>query len=309
MSFILPLVLLSSGMVLEIYYYFSRFHADGTILPIALLIGVALNVFLVNVAGKSGWKYKALTIGLVIFSVISTSGGQTFALIEKQAQNVQDKNASQIERLEADNETYRNERQAILAQENATLTDLEKRFEYKRTIQGTTSRKDELTRLIGENETKIEMLKNEKASDKDDVYQFYANVVGNKISADVIKLFMHTLLSLFIALMAPVGIVLFYAEKAKLDCLKVIKETQETRLLTKEKWIDFVYRGVDIGKPYMPKEDVMKQYCDIADIEWNELSKKVYIECLKEATKNGFIDDHGKIIRTREDAEKILLKR
>ena len=76
-----PIILVILGSFLEIYYYYFRFSVDGVNIIVSIIIAVALTVLLTLVSiyysRKIAWF---LLIPLAIYSIITTSSGQSFSL-------------------------------------------------------------------------------------------------------------------------------------------------------------------------------------------------------------------------------------
>lgn len=80
MKKIFAYILVILGSFLEVFYNSYRYHQDGIPLAICIIIGLALNIFLLVCVME---KRPVLATMLIIFSILSTSSGQTFALINK----------------------------------------------------------------------------------------------------------------------------------------------------------------------------------------------------------------------------------
>jgi len=85
-----------------------------------------------------------------------------------------------------------------------------------------------------------------------------------------------------------------------------IVEVEKKHVFDTDDFIRMFYYGVEIGKPFVPQDNIMAKYCQIAGIEWNVAAKEVYNKCLSMLLKNGFIGDRSNIVKTRKEAETVL---
>lgn len=87
------------------------------------------------------------------------------------------------------------------------------------------------------------------------------------------------------------------------------KSDREVKHLFDEKdFVRMLYYGVDLGKPFIPQDDIMAKYCQIAGIEWDDAAREIYNKCLSVLLKNGFIGERNNIIKKRAEAEKLILE-
>jgi hypothetical protein len=75
------ILMIGLGSFLEIHYYKFRFENDGIETWLAIIIGIALTLFLcLAIFERKKKLMKLLIISLVIYSVLATSAGQSFSL-------------------------------------------------------------------------------------------------------------------------------------------------------------------------------------------------------------------------------------
>jgi hypothetical protein len=292
-------ILIAVGVSLEVYYYGTRFIADGTWAPLAYIIGAGLNLLLITAVRKKPLRYKLLSLALVVFSVVSTSAGQTFAMIQKSEREVKQITAPEIASLEKENEALEKEIEDLNGQITGTVTTLEDRYEWRNTLNKAEKQREEKRAKINENRERQAELRAGRRAGKDEgesVYTFYSRILRGKIGADMLKFILHTILSVFIALMAPVGIL----SVERKDENAIGKKTNE---LTDDEWVRLMWRGTRLDHPVygIPNDELMRKYCEIAKKEWN-LAR--HGERVKRADTLGLISlEKGKILVSQEEAE------
>jgi len=289
----LAVVLLVLGSFLEVYYYYYRFTRDGTPGEIAIIIGLALNFLLMSVVIKKWWF---LIIPLVIFSIVSTSSGQTFALMQKQEDENKALYVPEFSALENDSRIAREELEAINKQIAGTVTTLEDRYEWKNTLRLAEERKREIeARLAGNRGRVREIGTSEKKDRNESIYTFYARMGNGMCRADWLKFWLHTALSVFIAFMAPCGLAMLEQDRGE------GAEDREAKKMSKDTWVRFMWRGMRKGSKGIPSADQMREYCYIAGIPF-DLSK--HEEYKKEAIEKALISPKTGLCVSQEYAQK-----
>lgn len=234
--------LIALGSFLEIYYYQARFTADGIILPLAVIIAVALTVFLeLSVIGRRYW----IAMPLIAYSIIATSAGQAFDLgLQTRYHRASDQEqaalASRIDWLDEQIDT-------IQEQIEATVSSLQDRAVWRTTL----ARAEELQAEYRTERTELSGRLYELTRDRGvNVYEFYAGLTG--WSAEVIQTILQFALSVFIAMMAPFGIVMLPGGPARerVDIGPYI-----------DRWVQTNWIGVRTGKSAsILKRDTMQDY-------------------------------------------------
>lgn len=252
-----PILLIILGSFLEIYYYSFRFSQDGVNIFISISIAIALTIFLTML---SAYYYKKITwliiIPLALFSIITTSAGQAFSLgvvrTEKTEETAKELiRNDQIEELQIEIKRLNNEYDSIENQKNQTITALSDRWEWKNTL----ARAEERQLVISE-EKKIlqEELKNlrlqqstheEIEEETTDIYKFYNNLFG--INSKWLQFILQSILSLFIALMAPFGIITITSKKE--EAKKEVKEKINFKPYV-TRWVTISWTGNRKDKTY-----------------------------------------------------------
>lgn len=274
-NFAIALIII--GSFLEIYYYAFRFINDGTPFWLSIIIGIALTLFLsiLTIMRNKKRLVYFLMVPLFIYSVFCTSAGQTFSLITVEKANsaaaVQaEYNLETVNDLKYQKESIQEEIKAINKRTNSTVKSLEDQYEWKNTYRIATERKQELETqlaLINEklNESRESAIINsrrEEAIENENIYHFYGRL--SNIDAEIIQLILHGALSIFIAFMAPVGIVLITSinpvkKKLKIQKKPVIQK-QSINPNKIRRWVQVSWSSKRQGKGenIIPKETFMK---------------------------------------------------
>lgn len=212
MKRVFPVALILLGSSLEVWYYVSRYRSEGAGLAIAVVQGVALTLLLMGLfrlrKSRAAWL---LIVPLAVYSVVNTAAGQREALVAAEVAEVAEVNDAQI----ADLERQRDRKLARYAQVEALLAESVQSFEDAWHWRNTTERYEaELDGLDGELaaiEDEILALRSPTADQGDlgDLYRFYSELTG--VAPRWLQFLLQVAFSLFIAVMAPVGILLLPA--------------------------------------------------------------------------------------------------
>lgn len=213
------IALITIGSFLEVWYYSFRFHSDGIATWLAWTIGSALTLLLsllVLIRGKR-WAWF-LIVPVAAYSIMATSAGQSFSLNQllqtesiQQAQEAMrqdqiDELTAQIKRIDAE---YDQITQAI----SATAVTLEDRGRWRTTLTAAEDRQRELTDQRKQLTDQLATIRAEATTHTGveqhttNIYEFYHGLFG--WNARWLQFILQTVLSAFIALMAPIGIVTY----------------------------------------------------------------------------------------------------
>jgi hypothetical protein len=225
------IALIVLGTFLEWYYYVARFESDGIQSWLAWVIALSLTVLLATaVIYRKRTLGRVLMIAIICYSVINTNAGQEFSLSVKQQETVV---AESHEANGQDEITELTRRQAAIDAENAQILS-----ERKRNLIGSTeaSRRQEPLRVERDNNTlRLRELrggatthattreKSVAASNATNTYTFYRDLIG--IPESWLRFAFHLILSVFIALMVPLGLLALSSDKiAKPTSLPKLRE-------------------------------------------------------------------------------------
>jgi hypothetical protein len=195
------------GTILEVFFYVARFQQDGTSLLLSLLIAAALSL-LMALGVYNKWLWLVLSVG--VYSVFSTSAGQTFSLLARE--NIVASPTSMLQ-SSFQNDTSRLDKEAEkLNKDMESVSTVEEQAKYRTTLQQMRQR------LASIQEAKERLVEQEKASNKEsfeakkeaikatNIYEFYASM-GQWHLVEWLKFILHSVLSTFIAIMVPIGII------------------------------------------------------------------------------------------------------
>lgn len=283
------------GSFLEVYFYAERFGQEGIDPWLCWIMGLALNLLLLHAVHRIGWQFKAIAIFLICFSVMSTSAGQTFMLLEKGKFETEAKYSEEVGEIAREIKDLSDEREKINEQIGGTVQTLEDRYTWKNTLAMAETRKEEIEaqlKALKDRREKI-VTGNVDTAGGAALYDFYSGLTGGKVRPDWFKLILHTILSIFIALMAPTGVYgLSLGSK---------EETEQAREFDLETWVRFMWRGMRRGLKGVPTADQMREYCYIAGIPFDVQRHE---DWRKEAVDKGLITSQNTLAVSGEYALK-----
>jgi cellobiose-specific phosphotransferase system component IIB len=211
-------------------------------------------------------------IPLFLYSVFCTSAGQTFSLLVSEKENAAtavqaEYNLETINDLKYQKKLIQTEIEGINKRINTTVGSLEDQYEWKNTYKIATNRKEQLEAQLNEINTQLQkaMTKaiinedRETAIQTDNIYTFYAQFIS--LEPKIIQLILHITLSLFIAFMAPIGIILLFSVEHKKKKNKTVhKEKKKIDPEKINRWVQLSWSGIRQGKTkkIIPKHVFMK---------------------------------------------------
>ena len=214
--FVFPVSMITFGSFLEIWYYYWRFNNDGIAAWLAVTIGASLTLLLALavVWRRKGWAWLII-IPLAIYSIVATSAGQAFALgivleAESRIEVAEAVRQDEITEAESRIALLQSEYQDIREQINVTVGSLADRGLWRTTLAVAEARQAELTVLITENQERLSALRLDTitheavGSRSITIYEFYRDLFG--LDPGWLQFILQTVLSAFIAVMAPIGI-------------------------------------------------------------------------------------------------------
>lgn len=291
------------GSFLDIYFYAFRFVGDGMFLPIAIATAIALEIllaFAVYNAHASRW-FVAVAVSVSLYATVQTSAGQTFALLSytaKTGEAVADVGKSRIV-SEAEKNLDRLSIEAdAISKQLTTLSSMEDRANYSGTIRNATIRLDAISKERQDNmkivsDATAEKSTSEKAIVKDmSVYDFYASM-PRWAGLEWLKFIFHTILSAFIALMTPIGI-LTWNKKGEIIRLKKIKASKED--VERFVFISWYKIRGKTGSKILSEV----AYNDLMQRNAHTVTIGVYQELQKRCIELGIIKDDGEAVVTDE---------
>lgn len=296
------------GSFLEAYYYVYRFINDGTNLIIAILISITLVVMLTLISSHYKKKYSWLMIiPLALYSIICTSAGQTFDLGKnKEYMNVeyvqQINKQDEINEIIADINRINIELNKVSNQNTVTntynvnkyqeaLTDIQDRYDFLN------EQKKQLQLQLSDLRKQQTIRTDIQQESQTDIYQFYNELAGLNIKWS--QYILQTILSIFIALSAPLGLIILNNRKSKKHEISEIS-------MSKDKIKRFVhlcwswYRH-DEKNPIVPF-DRLQKYLDERQYSGTEITYQEYLFLFNKLLLNNFVDNKGNILYNDEES-------
>lgn len=307
MNRLLPIFLITTGSFLEIFYYAFRFTSDGIPTWLAIIIGAALTALLAAVTVR---RRSPAAIGLIVllaaYSIFCTSAGQAFSLgvelNERQEEQVNQANINdELEEIRIDVSRLNNEYDALQSQINATVTTLENRYEWKNTLARAEERQATIKEELSALKDRRAALRASQTTRQDvekveqNIYVFYAVMFG--WDRNWLQFALQTILSAFIALMAPFGIIMLGSKPKTRQAINWAPMV--------EKWVERNWIGVRGGheKPRIIKWEIFSKQIP------NFPSRK-YLAIKKAAYDAKCIDKRGNILNNDEEKSiKKILRR
>lgn len=206
--------LITLGITLDTYFYAFRFIADGLPVIVAVACGIMLELLLSFSVYRRTKVSIIIATAITVYAVVQTSAGQTFALLSHTASiGVETENSTAtfaMTQCKENLERLTVEANTITAQLKS-LQSAQARAAYAGTIQQANRRLTEITRerarlmdiLLKTSSATVTGARDENA--KTSIYGFYAGMKDWR-KDDWLKFLFHFVLSVFIAIAAPVGI-------------------------------------------------------------------------------------------------------
>lgn len=205
------------GIALDTYFYSFRFLADGLPLVIAVSSGISLELLLAFSVynARRSKVFIAIAVAITVYAVVQTSAGQTFALLSHTvntgSQTVSSTAEFTIETCKKNVERLTSEADAINSQLKS-LRSAEDRANYSGTIYRATQRLESIERervrnmdvLLKTSSATVTEARN--GEERKSIYNFYSSIPSWS-GSDWMKFLFHFVLSVLIAIMAPVGII------------------------------------------------------------------------------------------------------
>lgn len=288
------ILLILFGAVLDSYFYIFRFLADGTALPVAIMAALALELLLAFAVwnAQKSKLFTAVAVIITLYAVIQTSAGQTFSLLSRDAVAgdtsatvalLMDEERKNLDRLDAEYRT-------ITAQ-LATLKTAEDRADYAGTVYRATLRLSELNKERNVTADKLAALAEKNGNSeivrvkKMSIYDFYASM-PRWCGMDWLKFAFHTVLSILIAIMTPIGLLTWDVKTASIILKKSALTDREVAEFVSRCWS----RVVAGAGPRILLEAEFYAGCERDNVV---VSPGTYAECSRRALALGIITRDG----------------
>lgn len=295
---IAAIILVATGSFLEIYFYHTRFLADGLQWWLSIIIGVALTVFLsVLTIMRRNLAILAIAIPLIVFSIVTTIAGQvshlsmlqdTRSVSAASEATGQDMASYYREQISALNDEYRGNQERLAA-------DLDVLATWKtNAVTPLRERQREIERLRADYESRLVATSGELSTHESvervelNIYATIADHTG--WGAFAAQIILQAALSVFIALMAPVGIILLTTEEI-LPAPEPEPVGEEQIPTTVDRWVDISWvnylRGND--RHLMSKAKVL----EFDRRQGNNLSSEEYDRILRLALDRRVVEHNA----------------
>lgn len=300
------------GSFLEIYFYVWRFSQDGLILPLSITIGAGLTLLLTILIYHRQYKWAvAIIIPLALYSIFATSAGQAFSLNEKSGEEEQKQVKStyiteQIEEKKREITEIDVEINTINELLKNSVEDIEKLGTWRSTVRESWVHVDDLRATRENFRNQLAGLISQATAHSEvavrpkNIYTFYSDMLS--FPEYWLQFILQTLLSAFIAIMAPIGLITY--NKKQLNPISAIK------LLTPEyieKWVNINWISCRSGKQNkILSKKLYRKHLENHNVAYDKEKYDIIhnLCCQKE-----IIHKNGNIIITEEErAIKILKK-
>ena len=317
------ILLIIIGSFLEIWYYIIRFERDGIEFWLSAIMGVSLTLLLsvlVLLRQHRTWPWL-LMLPLIVYSVLATSSGQSFHLSQLEKTETVDiaKNENLHELIKETRSLktqYESERKQITVKINA-IGVWSRQNLYAEEIQKLEQRRDfldtEIIRLqtvIDKDSRSVEITDEIKKEKTETSYEFYERLTG--IQAQMSQFILQTLLSIFFAIMAPVGITLIQSIGGKPEPKKRRQRIMKKKLsIAPEKirrWVQVCWSGARTGKSQNIVPE--KSFIDFVTARGEDFTHEEYQTLLRHAQRRNIVDksriiEHNEIEATRRISESL----
>ncbi|KKM56228.1 hypothetical protein LCGC14_1551830, partial [marine sediment metagenome] len=295
------ILLIITGSFLEVWYYAYRFTNDGIETWLAIVIGITLTLLLcIAVLKRNNKGVRFLIFTLIIYSILATSAGQSFSLSLFQKEEIQEdvqEEYRQDEIQEIKNRLLQIDEKYSQIQSgiNETTQTLHDRGVYRTALEKAENQQLLLNEERSQLQDRLIELRQEAITyRKTNIYEFYNRLTF--MPEDWLQFFFQTWLSIFIAIMAPLGITTLQAEKPKPE-KKMEPDQAWIKLI--ENWVHVNWFGVRSKKSSnILNETNFFEYTKTHD--GKEFPKKYYNKIKAIAIKTRCINNSGTIINNNE---------
>ena len=300
----ISIILITFGSFLEIFYYFNRYYSEGTNAWISIIQGVALTALLMGLfLMRQKWYVWIIIVLLAGYSIFNTAAGQRQALTMKAEAQIVGINTQKIQDLENSIQRKRDRYDQVESLLNNSITDFDDMWEWKNT---TAKYEDELSELDGQIaaiETEVLALRNPEIeqSETGKLYQFYSDLIG--INPEWLQLWLQITFSAFIAIMAPVGIILYPNPPPK----------RRAPMKKADQWRPYVERFVHtnwIGIRQGSHKNILSKDNFITHLKNRgfEFSSKKYDMIYNAAKRGKVVDNRSITLDNEKDAIEAIIK-
>lgn len=272
---LLSIALVTLGSVLEVYYYYYRFVAEAGLKPMAWIQGIALTLLLMGLFTlRAKWQAWLIIVPLTVFSIYSTATGQKEALTSKLTTEALEVNNSKIEQLESSLELKQRRYDKVESLIDTSVNSFDDTYKWKNTN--------------GKYEEELNELTNDMEELRNQIIELNSPEI-NQVDKFILQLFF----SFFVAIMAPVGILLW----------PVTRPTDWEYHV--RKWVNVNWTGIRNGKSdQILSKDKFLEFLRSRDIQFTE---DQYNKIYNVANKLNIVDKNSIIVNNEHEAIKMIL--
>ena len=288
-QFVFPVSMITLGSFLEIWYYYWRFNNDGIATWLAVSIGASLTLLLALavVWRRKGWAWLII-VPLAIYSIMATSAGQAFSLgivleAESRVEVAEAVRQDEITEARSRIELLQSEYQDVREQINVTVGSLADRGYWRTTLAVAEARQAELRQLITENQERLSALRqdtvtHEAVGEKStNIYEFYHDLFG--LDPAWLQFILQTILSAFIAVMVPIGILTLPRRESPPKVAKAGRPIGRKKAEWEgpvNQWVSANWIGVRTQKSNrILQRETFEEFCSQRDIEFTDYRYRV----------------------------------
>jgi hypothetical protein len=300
---IISLILITFGSFLEVFYYFNRYYSEGTAAWISAVQGIALTALLMGLfLMRAKWYVWIIIVLLAGYSIFNTAAGQRQALTMKAESEIIGINTQKINDLENSIQRKRDRYQQVETLLNNSIDDFDDMWEWRNT---TARYEEELSTLDSEIqviEKEVIALRNPEIDESETgkLYRFYSDLIG--INPEWLQFWLQIIFSAFIAIMAPVGIIIFPAPPRKRSPMK---KTDQWRPYV-ERFVHTNWTGIRQGshKNILSKDNFIKHLSN----KGFEFSSRKYDIIYNAAKKMKVVDNTSITCENERNAIEAIIK-
>jgi len=286
--------LVALGTFLEWNYYVSRYTSDGIAPWLAFVIALALNVLLGASVLLRGQRFGKILMWCVIaYSIVNTNAGQEFSFSALKAvkviENTREANtqdelaeiATRLQQIDEEEAQIKEERRKAWIGSQEVM----RRQEPLRTERATLTERQRTLRESAQTHVKTEEAVSE-AKEETNTYSFYQKLF--LVPEKWLRFGFHLVLSIFIALMAPLGLMGLQES--------VERETKRRTKGLPEWWEKTEREYYERKRTKMP-EDMIKAHARSAGFPQEEIDRATEVMKDMEGDEEGMAKRIAKAVR------------
>lgn len=304
MKKLFSILMIAIGSFLEVYFYVWRFNQEGISIPLSIIIGAGLTLLFTLAIYQRSEKWAMwIIIPVAIYSVSATSAGQYFYFNknqnEKAAVSVRENYfLEEAEDIKAQIARIDKQVEGIIQTIDGSTEELRDRAVWRTALADAEKRQKELEarrEVLSSRLSKIheELKTHDQVTIKDEnIYSFYGEITGG--NPGIFQIILQTLLSTFIAVMSPIGIITYSGGKP--PAKNKLKKKYDL-----EKVSDFIHtHWVGIRSGQTDEILTLGSYRRFMHNKGLEVNEDEYLKTISDLKKIGAISKDGTILEKDE---------